>query len=282
MSVRGLHTLSGAIHQSFSTFGVFGGEKPELIPTGIGPIDALMGGMLPGTIWVPGARMNKGKSTLLQNMAYAAVLAGYPAVYCSNEDAIAVVGGKMQSRMSGIPLIDLCRSGYMLGQDHGIRRALEQSEKLPLFLSFPPNRKKSAIEKHVRDCIEATKARVFYFDYLTTVLKDGHLDNRNHFAEVLSSLRDIAREYNIPVVCSSQLTRDKNQSSDNYEPKISDLAETGSVEQIADVVLLLWSDESGQRLLSVAKNKIAGHVRPKMKINFNINTEIMSVEEIVQ
>lgn len=272
-------SLHDVIHRAYKTFGVFGGEKPRLIPSGIGPIDEKMGGIMPGTLWFIGARTNVGKSTLMHNMAYCAASAGYKVLYISGEDPESLVGGKLQSRFSGIPLIELSRHGYSLAGDHGVRRALEESKKLSLFACFPKKRTLESIRELILQSIEELSPDIIYYDYLTTVSPSSRFDLRAFYTEVIMTMRTIALRSGVPIVCGSQVTRRPGEVSDNYEIQMRELAETGNIENFSDVVLLVWSDEDGSRRMKVAKNKIAGHVKPRMTVAFDPRTEVMNVEE---
>lgn len=271
--------LNELIKESYRTFGVFGGERPKLIPTGIAPIDEKMGGIMPGSLWFVGARTNVGKSTIMLNMAFAAAEKGYTALYISGEDPEALVGGKIQSRFSGIPLVDLAVHGYSLGGDHGIRSALDRSKQFKLYTAFPQNRSLAAIKELLERSVNTIKPDVIYYDYLTTISPDMRTDVRVFYSSAVMTLRTLARNTKIPVICGSQVSRRPGEVGDNYEINKRELSETGNIENYSDVILLAWAENDGSRYMKVAKNKIAGHVCPRMVLNFDVRTEIMHAKE---
>lgn len=272
--------ISETIRAAYQQFGVFGSEKPQLIPTGIDAIDKNMGGLMPGSLSFVGARTNLGKSTLLLNMGLASATAGFTTVYISGEDPIGVIGGKLQSRWSCIPLMELTRNGHALGQSAGIKKALDATEKLPFFASFPSVRTIWAIQRLLSDSYDQHKPRIMFFDYLTTIRPDGKKDMRSFYSDVIMMLREFALSKKIPVVCGSQMTRRPGEVNENYEPTLRELSETGNIENYSDLILLLWADDSGQRFLKIAKNKIAGHYKPRLRCGFDPNTEVLTTSEV--
>lgn len=280
--MKDLFHASEVIRKSYETFGVFGGEKPILIPTGVEGIDRTMGGMLPGTLWFLGARTNCGKSSTLINMAHTAASRGHKTLFVSGEDPAALVGGKYQSRFSGIPTIDLCRDGHAFAGLKAIKDALEKSKEVPLMMSFPSVRTLPAMLKHLEEAVIEHGVQVVFYDYLTTIKsKSGNQSRREFYSDVVSELREFAHRHGVPVMCGSQITRRPGESGDHYEISMRELSETGDIENVADVVMLMWRDDEGQRYMRIAKNKIAGHYMPRFRCMFDFRTEIMHTEEIV-
>jgi hypothetical protein len=214
-------------------------------------------------------------------MAHAAASAGHRVLFVSGEDPAALVGGKYQSRYSGIPTIDLCRDGHAFAGLKGVRDAIEKSKELPLMMAFPPVRSLPAILRTLDDAIKQFKPEVIFYDYLTTIRSTGSKASpREFYTEVIAELRDFALRNQVPVMCGSQITRRQGENGDHYEISMRELAETGNIENFADVVILMWRDDEGQRYLRIAKNKIAGHYMPRLKCFFDFKTEIMTTEEM--
>lgn len=272
--------ISEAISRAYESYGVFGGTPKKKITSGIGPIDERMGGILAGTLWCVGARTSAGKTSLLLNMSYHAASSGFRVGFLSLEDPVAIVAGKVQSRMSSIPLIDLARDGSAFAGLHGIDKAVADSKLLSFYTAFPKMQDVDAMQRILVRFREEFKCDIIFVDYLTAISNNSGGDARSFYTSVISHLRSFANGTDIPVVFGSQATRSSRHAADNYEIMLKELAETGSIENKADVVLLLWVGEDGQRLLRVAKNKICGSYLPRMKVNFSVNTEAMTVEEI--
>lgn len=273
---------SKVIEKAYETFGVYGGERPLLIPTGIETLDRNMGGMLPGTLWFLGARTNCGKSSTMLNMGHTAAAAGHRVLFVSGEDPASLVGGKYQSRYSGVPTIDLCRDGHSFGGLKSIREASKKAQEIPLFMTFPENRSLPGIMNLLETSMKEIKPAAIFYDYLTTIRSNGSKNSpREFYTEVVAELREFAHRHKVPVLCGSQITRRQGETNDHYEISMRELSETGNIENFADVVMLMWRDDSGQRYLKIAKNKIAGHYLPRIRCFFDYKTEILTTEEII-
>lgn len=279
---KDIYTIAEVVDLAYEAFGVYGRTAVQKFPTGIEPLDRRMGGIASGRLWALGARTNVGKTSILLNIAYASAKAGYNVGFISLEDGPSIIGGKFQSRFSGIPLLELERDGSSFGGLSGVRNALENARSLPIRLGFARYHSLETLRDLCGELLGGENpASLLCVDYLTALVPGGRNEPRGFYNEVLSYLRGLILDTGTPIILGSQLTRRPNVVTDSYEPSMRELAETGGLENKADLVMLAWADEDGQRYLKVTKNKVSGNYKPRMKIIHNINTEVMEFEEVI-
>jgi replicative DNA helicase len=218
------------------------------VPTGFADLDTLTNGLHPGQMVVIAARPAIGKSTLALDLARAAAIKHRLAtVMFSLEMSRNEITMRLLSAEARVPL-QAMRTGQ-LGEDDWTRLARRMSEVVdaPLFIDDSPNMSMMEIRAKCRRLKQRHDLRMVIVDYLQLMTSPRRVENRQQeVSEMSRSLKLLAKEVDVPVVAISQLNRGPEQRNDK-RPLLSDLRESGSIEQDSDVVILLHREDAYER-----------------------------------
>ena len=239
------------------------GVTGQGVKTGFKDLDALTNGFHPGNMIVLAARPAVGKSTLGLDIArYASIHKRETSVIFSLEMSRSEITMRMLSAEARVPLNNI-RSGQ-LGEEEWAKMARRMGEisDAPLFIDDSPNLSLMEIRAKARRLKQRHNLKLIVIDYLQLMTSGKRVENRQQeVSEFSRQLKLLAKELNVPVVAISQLNRSPEQRSDK-KPMLSDLRESGSIEQDADVVILLHREDlydsqnrSGEADLIVAKHR---------------------------
>lgn len=244
------------------------GDTTDRIPLPYRDLDKLLGGLKAGQLVIIGARPAVGKSVVALDVArFAALKRGLPVYFASLEMSREELGRRLLAAEGRIKL-DHLENNELTDEDWTriVKVHATLSENANLVIDDTANvtieRLRAQLRKMARSA--TGPARLLVVDYLQLMrplLKAGKKSAENRQVEVSELSRDLkllAKEFNIPVVVLAQLNRGVEQRQDK-RPMISDLRESGSLEQDGDVVILLYrSDEpglAGELDLIVGKNR---------------------------
>jgi len=238
------------------------GIKPG-IQSGISQIDAITGGWQRSDLVILAARPSVGKTALATSMAVSAALAGKKVAIFSIEMSSEQVGSRILSSVSGVPLQAIRNGGLTLAQLADLESAAERIGRLGIYVDDSPSGAPADMKSKCRKVAVEHGVDMIIVDYLQlmTADKSGKDQNRvNEVADISRGLKAIARELNVPVIALSQLSR-MSEYRDTGEPRLSDLRDSGAIEQDADVVLMLWRPDSTsmESPIQDVKCKIAKH-----------------------
>ncbi|MDC6486979.1 replicative DNA helicase [Methylophilaceae bacterium] len=215
------------------------------VPTGYKDLDMMTSGLQPGDLVIIAGRPSMGKTSLALNIAeYVAIDTGLPAAIFSMEMAstqlvsrlIGSVGKLNQHKM---------RTGQLDDNDwEKLSYALGQLNEAPIFIdegsALNPYEVRARARRLHKQC---GKLGLVVIDYLQLMGTAGSSENRaTEISEISRSLKSLAKELNVPVVALSQLNRSVEQRPDK-RPVMSDLRESGAIEQDADVIMFIYRDE---------------------------------------
>jgi len=239
------------------------GVVGEGVKTGFKDLDALTHGFHPGNMIVLAARPAVGKSTLGLDIArFASIHKGDTSVIFSLEMSRSEITMRMLSAEARVPLNNI-RSGALSDEEWArMARRMGEISEAPLFIDDSPNLSLMEIRAKARRLKQRHNLKLIVIDYLQLMTSGKRVENRQQeVSEFSRQLKLLAKELNVPVVAISQLNRSPEQRSDK-KPMLSDLRESGSIEQDADVVILLHRDDlydqqarSGEADLIVAKHR---------------------------
>lgn len=214
------------------------------VPTGFQDLDRLLGGLQPGQLIIVAGRPGLGKSTASMDFVrHAAISAGMPSAMFSLEMSKTEMVLRLLSAECRVPL-HLLRSGN-LEDDHWSRmgRRLGEMGDAPIFLDDSPNLNLMEIRAKARKLKQMFGLRLLVIDYLQLMSSPKKSGNRQEEVSELSrGLKLLAKEIECPVIGVSQLNRGPEKREDK-RPQLSDLRESGSIEQDADVVILLHRED---------------------------------------
>jgi replicative DNA helicase len=210
------------------------------VPTGIPSLDAETGGFPLGQITILAARPGMGKSAFLLEVTEAATRAGYGAHVFSIEDTEEVYTDRALSQESGVPGADIRGEIKRLQLEQlslGAKRLLERKNWL---YEDVAGASVDDIVRAVRRHRSANKTKLVIVDYLQLVRRPKRYESvHDAIFQILVTLSDAARQDGIAYLVASQLNREVEKRQDK-RPKLSDLRESGSIEERAKLILALY------------------------------------------
>ena len=261
----------------------FGGAATG-VPTGFAELDRLTNGLHAGQMIIVAARPGMGKSTLGLDFARHAAIRNHQATaFFSLEMSKSEIVMRMLSAEASLDLSKI-RGGRMNDDDWGriVRKSGDISEA-PLFIDDSPNLTMMEIRAKARRLKQRHDLKLIVIDYMQLMTSGKKVESRQiEVSEFSRQIKLLAKELDIPVVALSQLNRGPESRSDK-KPLLSDLRESGSLEQDADLVILLHredmykSDErTGEADFIVAKhrNGATGNVTVAFQGHFSRFTDM--------
>jgi len=232
------------------------------ITTGLETVNARTGGLHNSDLIIVAGRPGMGKTALATNMAFntarrfirdtvddgiePAKSAGAGVAFFSLEMSADQLATRILAEQSGISSENL-RMGKISQQDfRNLARAAAELESLPLYIDDTPGLTIAALRTRARRLKRQRGIGLVVVDYLQLLQgsgRNGGNDNRvNEISEISRGLKTLAKELSVPVIALSQLSRAVEQREDK-RPQLSDLRESGSIEQDADIVMFVYREE---------------------------------------
>jgi replicative DNA helicase len=237
------------------------------VPTGFKELDKLLAGMHGGDLLVLAARPSVGKTALALNMAVNAAKAGTSVAVFSLEMSSEQLVQRVLCAEARINLQDV-RTGYLKDADwHAIHTAMGKLASLDFWVDDTPSISILEVRAKARRQLQNKERGLIIVDYLQLMQpQNRRSENRQvEIAEISRGLKILAKELNVPVVALSQLSRAVEQRA-GKKPMLSDLRESGAIEQDADVVMFIdrntspgHDDEEGRPQKGVAEIIVAKH-----------------------
>jgi replicative DNA helicase len=218
------------------------------VPTGFRDLDELTNGLHAGQLIVVAGRPAMGKSTLGMDLLRAcSIKHGQASVMFSLEMGRSEITMRLLSAESRVPLTRI-RTGSMNDDDwNRLARRMGEVSEAPMFIDDSPNLTMMEIRAKARRLKQQHDLRLVVVDYLQLMTSPKRVESRQQeVAEMSRSLKLLAKELDVPVVAISQLNRGPEQRTDK-KPMLSDLRESGAIEQDADMVVLLHREEAYER-----------------------------------
>lgn len=214
------------------------------VPTGFTDLDRLLNGLQPGQLIIVAGRPGLGKSTASMDFARnAAVRANLASAIFSLEMSKVEIVMRLLSAEARVPL-HVLRSGQLSDDDWTkLARRMGEISEAPIFVDDTPNMTLMEIRAKARRLKQRHDLRLIIVDYLQLMTSPKRTESRQQeVADLSRGLKLLAKEVECPVIAVSQLNRGPEQRTDK-RPQLSDLRESGSIEQDADVVILLHRDD---------------------------------------
>ena len=214
------------------------------VPTGFSDLDEMTAGLQPSDLIIVAGRPSMGKTTLAMNFAEnAAIKHQLPVAIFSME----MPGEQLALRMlSSLGHIDQhkIRTGKLDDDDWPrLTSAVSLLDSAPLYIDDTPALSPTEMRARARRLKREHDLGMIVIDYLQLMQVPGTSENRtNEISEISRNLKALAKELNVPVVALSQLNRGLEQRTDK-RPVMSDLRESGAIEQDADVIVFIYRDE---------------------------------------
>ena len=230
------------------------------VTTGLDSVNGKTGGLHHSDLLILAGRPGMGKTSLATNIAFNAAQrlvrdmedgitqeksAGAAVAFFSLEMSADQLATRILSEQSGISSENL-RMGKISQQDfRNLARAAGELENLPLYIDDTPGLTIAALRTRARRLKRQRGIGFIVIDYLQLLQGSGKSSDGNRvqeISEISRGLKTLAKELNVPVLALSQLSRAVEQR-ENKRPQLSDLRESGSIEQDADIVLFVYREE---------------------------------------
>ncbi len=222
------------------------GESVTGLPTGLTDLDQLTTGLQPADLIIVAGRPSMGKTTLAMNMAeHVAIKSSQPVLVFSMEMPADALAMRMMSSLGRLDQHRL-RTGKLNDNDWPrITSAVHMLSEAPLFIDDTPALSPTELRARARRLVkEQGSLGLIVVDYLQLMRVTGSkVDNRTaEISEISRSLKALAKELRVPVIALSQLNRSLEQRQDK-RPMMSDLRESGAIEQDAELICFIYRDE---------------------------------------
>jgi replicative DNA helicase len=215
-------------------------------PSGFKDIDEKTGGFQPGNLIVIAARPSMGKSALVANIAENAVLDGHAVALFSLEMSESELAQRFVASQARIKGDDLRRGRVAEHRWPKILEACQRLSQAPLFIDDSSDTgvlEVRAKSRRLHHQVEGGLGLII-IDYLQLMRHEGRVESRvEQVSQISRGLKGLARELSVPVIALSQLSRAVEQRGGDKKPVLSDLRESGAIEQDADVVMFIYREE---------------------------------------
>ncbi len=234
------------------------------VPTGFSRLDQLTSGFQPSDLIILAARPGMGKTALALNIARNAALeGGFPVLIFSLEMSNEQLAIRMLCSEARVDSTRV-RGGFLSGDDHDkLVNAGDKLFKAPIYIDDSPVLTALEVRAKARRLKKNEGLGLIIIDYLQLMKGPPKIERRElEISDISRSLKALAKELSVPVVALSQLNRKVEERSDK-RPQLSDLRESGALEQDADVILFIYreaaysQEEAGGSSTGPAEVKIA-------------------------
>lgn len=219
-------------------------EQVTGITTGYNRLDMLTAGLQSSDLIIVAARPSMGKTAFSLNMAMrSAIQQGIPVAIYSLEMSMSQLMMRMLCAWGKVDLSHL-RHGYLNSEEWSkLYHAADVLGQAPIFIDDTPALSPLELRARTRRLKVESDVGLVVIDYLQLMRGNRRTDSREQeISEISRSLKSLAKEINIPIVALSQLNRKLEDRTDK-RPQLSDLRESGAIEQDADVIMFIYRDE---------------------------------------
>lgn len=237
------------------------GTRVTGLQTGIKTFDEGHGGLHKGRYIALGGRPSTGKTALVCQMALNITQTGKAVLFISIEMTEDRIIGRMASCMSEVSYQRFLH-GHLSGEERSrFRRAVSLIKTLPIIITCPTDIDGVGIRSMIRKMKRKFNIELAIVDYIQLTSIPQRVDAKDAIAYTSKQIQKAGKETGVPIIVLSQLNREADRS---VRPKMSNLKESGQIEQDADVIDLLWAEEDPTKLeaghglkvvLSMEKNK---------------------------
>lgn len=232
------------------------GGKISGVTSGFTDVDSLLGGLQPSDLLILAGRPGMGKTALATNMAFhaarfwaqdiedgAEVPRGAAVLFFSLEMAAQQLSARILAEQTEIEMWKIRNGKFSESEWEKFVLTMQDLSTLPLFIDDTGGISIAQIAARARRLKREKKIGLIVIDYLQLIEPSRRAENRvQEITEVTKGLKALAKELNVPVLALSQLSRGVD-ARDDKRPVLSDLRESGSIEQDADVVMFVYREE---------------------------------------
>jgi replicative DNA helicase len=227
---------------SFVQKEVIGGEGRQAIPSCFPSLDEKIVGFHPADFVIIAGRPGMGKTSFALSVAYYMAKEGIPVCFFSLEMPIRLLLLRLLSMHSGIPLKRIIAKDLSESEKVRLSNSARDVASLPIYFNDNANgiTQIRSLAKRIR---EEKGIGAIFIDYIQQIFVEWKVERREEEISSISRLlKSLAKELDVPVIALSQLSREPERRGDNKRPQLSDLRESGSLEQDSDIVIMLYRD----------------------------------------
>ena len=216
------------------------------VSTGFTAMDKLTAGLQRGDLVIVAGRPSMGKTALALDFAQSAALSKHkvPTAIFSMEMSAEQLSFRMIGSIGRIDQSKM-RTGRISDEDWDrVHSSIQQLTSAPIFIDDTPALTPTEVRARARRLKREHGLGLIVVDYLQLMQVSGTKENRaTELSEISRSLKALAKELDLPIVALSQLNRSVEQRSDSKRPRMSDLRDSGAIEQDADVIVFIYREE---------------------------------------
>ncbi|MBI5560740.1 MAG: replicative DNA helicase [Deltaproteobacteria bacterium] len=242
---KSYYALRDLTKDTFETIEKLYGKKSHItgVPMGFKDIDMLTSGLQDSDLIIIAGRPSMGKTAFALNIAeYVAIEAETPVLVFSLEMSKEQLTQRLLASRARVDMSRL-RKGYLNEEDWSrLTTAVGTLYEAPIFIDDTPAQTVLELRAKARRWKNELKFKLVIVDYLQLMRGRNRVESREQeISEISRSLKALAKELNIPVIALSQLSR-KTEQREGSRPQLSDLRESGAIEQDADVVMFVYRE----------------------------------------
>ncbi len=238
-----VESLQDLLHETMAVIEANQGKNITGLPSGFTELDSMTGGLQRGELIILAARPSMGKTSLALNMAEQMAVRGLPVGIFSLEMSKQQLVQRLIAARSSIDSHRFRRNMLSKEDFRKLMVACDELQDAPIFMDDTPGLSLLQMRAKARRMVAKHGVQVLFIDYLQLLTVGGRTESRQvEVSEISRGVKAMARELELPVVCLSQLNRAAEQR-EGHRPRLSDLRDSGSIEQDADVVGMLHREE---------------------------------------
>ena len=221
------------------------GKGSSGVPTGIQRLDNLTNGFQKSDLIIVAGRTSMGKTAFsISILIEPVVFQKIPVAFFSLEMSKEQVVGRVQSILSKVNVSKIVKKQLDFEEINTIIKRCSEMKDAPLFIDDTPNISLMELKTKARKMVRENGVKMIVVDYLQLMRSGLKTTSREQeVAEISKGLKAIAKELNVPVIALSQLSRNVEQRGGSKVPMLSDLRDSGQIEQDADMVLFCYRPE---------------------------------------
>ncbi|OFW66981.1 MAG: replicative DNA helicase [Actinobacteria bacterium RBG_16_68_21] len=243
--------------------------------TGFSDLDHILAGLHPANLIVVAARPGMGKSTLAINIAANIADQKLPVALFTLEMSREEIVHRLLASLAGVDAAKIKTGNLDVERWRKLSQATSKLYEMPFYVDDSHDLTVTAIRAKCRRLKRRVGLSLVVVDYLQLMQGPRAAENRQQeIADISRSMKNLARELQVPVIAVSQLNR-QLESRENKRPRLGDLRESGAIEQDADVVLFIYRDDyydaGNPETMGIAEVEIAKHragARGTIKLGF--------------
>lgn len=235
--------LGVLLHEFYNQLEAREGQIITGLDTGYAQLNEMTSGLQRGEMIIVAGRPSMGKTAFALNMAeHIAVVMNQPVAFFSLEMSKQQLAQRLLCSASGIDSHRV-RRNMLSGQDYAqLANTVGRLSESPFYIDDTPGLSLLALRAKARRMAARHDIEAIFVDYMQLMNSPDSESRQQEVSMISRGIKALARELNVPVICLSQLNRSP-EGREDHRPRMSDLRESGSIEQDADVVMMLHREE---------------------------------------